>query len=246
MSTPPNNLPQPAQPGVNMDEIRSMVRNMLQTDNAQSKVVDMMTDNFELREKNRQLKAENEQYKTKIPTEGAIVLTGDDAKLYTEFVALKVKPADITKLQADYQTLQGKVSTAERKEAIATAAKAEGYDATVLGTLVGDLELAVKSVTEDVGGQSKAVDRAFVRTKGADNTITEQRLAEYVEKNHAKFLPSLTVVEGESEGAGSATGATIYPRQQARAKSGKPAEANASKAYLQKRYRQKSAQGAEK
>lgn len=218
------------------DEIRSFVQNILSNGNVNQQVQTLMTDNFDLREKNRVLRGDNEVLRSKVPAEGAVVLTGDDAKTYEAFVALKLKPADIAKLQTDFQALQGKVATAERKGSIAQAAKAEGYDETVLGTLVGDHELTIAPVTEEVEGQNKAVDRAFIGIKDATGAVTKTRLSEYIEKNHAKFIPSLTVEEGESGSESSANG-TKYPRQQAKAKSGKPAEASAAKAYLQKRYR---------
>lgn len=218
------------------DEIRSFVQNILSNGNVNQQVQTLMTDNFDLREKNRVLRGDNEALRSKVPAEGAVVLTGEDAKTYEAFVALKLKPADIAKLQTDFQALQGKVATAERKGSIAQAAKAEGYDETVLGTLVGDHELTIAPVTEEVEGQNKAVDRAFIGIKDATGAVTKTRLSEYIEKNHAKFIPSLTVEEGES-GSESSVNGTKYPRQQAKAKSGKPAEASAAKTYLQKRYR---------
>jgi hypothetical protein len=234
MATPPNQLPIATPPAMSAEEIRSFVQNILSNGNVNQQVQTLMTDNFDLREKNRVLRGENEVLKAKVPAEGSRVLNGEEAKTYEAFVALNLKPADITKLQQDHTALQGKVTAAERKGSIAQAAKVEGYDETVLGTLVGDHELSIASINEEVNGQTKAVDRAFIGIKGTDGAITKTRLNEYIEKNHAKFIPSLTTVEGgESRETGNGT---KFPRQTASAKSGKPAEATAAKNYIKKRY----------
>jgi hypothetical protein len=136
--------------------------------------------------------------------------------------------------------LNVKVSTTERQGKIAKVAKVENWDPTVLSTLVGDYDLTTEPVTEDVDGQSKAVDRGFISIKGADNTVTKHRLSEWVEKNHAKFIPSLNVEEGSGEESSTSTNGnsrTSFPKQTARGVRGKPAEANAAKDYLKKRYR---------
>lgn len=235
MSTPAQQLPLGTAPAMNTEEIRAFVQSIIGTQNVDSQVQRLMTENFEYREKNRVMRAELDAAKGRIPAEGAVVLTGDDVKLFNDFKALNLKPAEVTTLQTEFKALQGEVTTAKRKDSIATAAHAEGYDPTVLGTLIGDQELVVKPVTEDVDGKNQAVDRAFIRTKGADNTVTETRLSEHIEKNHAKFIPSLTVGEGDAGSTGSTNG-TEFPRQRASAKSGKPAEASAAKDYLKKRY----------
>jgi len=239
MSTPPNQLPPATPPAMSAEEIRSIVQGIIGQQNVSTQVQTLMTENFEYREKNRVLRADNEQLRAKVPAEGSVVLSGDDVKLGNDFKGLNLKPADITKMKGDFETLQGKVSTTERQGTIAKVAKVENWDPTVLGTLVGDHALVIEPVTEDVNGQSKAVDRGFINIKGADNSVTKHRLSEWIEKNHAKFLPSLNVEEGSGEESSSSVNGnnrTNFPKQTARGVRGKPAEANAAKDYLKKRY----------
>lgn len=224
-------------------DIESMVQRFLAKGNTEQQVGVLMSENFQYREKNRLLTEQITQLQAKVPAEGSLVLTGEDLKLHNDLIALKLKPDEITALQTELTNVKGEVETAKRKEAITAAAAAENYDATVLATLIGDKTLVVKPVDEEVDGEKKKVDRAFIVTVDPTSKVqTEERLSEHVTKHHEKFLPSLTA-ETEDAGGG---GGTPFPRQRASTGGGKPAKSDASQAYIAGRYKTQPAQGAGK
>lgn len=230
--------------GTSPSEIENMVRNFLAKGDTERQVGTLLSENYQYRERIRQLTESLSQVQAKVPADGALVLVGDDLKAYNEFLALKLKPSEVVTLQSEMTTLNGKVQAAERKASLDAAASAENYDPTVLSTLIGDKKLVVKKVEEEVDGEKKLVDRAFILTEGADKVVTEERLSKHVTDHHSKFLPSLKVEEGGDTEAGGESG-TRFPRQRA-SSGGKATQTNASQSYIDRKYKTPPAQGAGK
>lgn len=137
-------------------------------------------DNFQLREKNRQLQA---------TIDGAVVLRDADKSSWEQYRALGA-PGDIaTKLRG------------AEVERIASKA---GYDADVFADLDrmagGKLQYEVKSETVD----GKAVERVYVKDT-ADANAQPQLLNDFVTAKYAKYLPSLQPT-AQSQGQGQAGG----------------------------------------
>lgn len=246
MSMQPPPIP-PQGGGLTRDEISQIVRDAMSgsTGDQSQRIQTLLTDNFALREAKRQLIAENDALKARVPADGSITLSGDEKATYEALVALKLKPADIATIVAEHATLKASVAQHAQEKGMTEAAAAEGYDATVLGTLVSGQDLVVKPVKEVVDGEEKQVPRAFIQTKGADNVVTEQRLSEYITAKHPKFLPSLMAETDSDNGANSGAagnGGTKFVKQ--RASTGtKGTQADPSKAYISKKYRTEAEQG---
>jgi hypothetical protein len=143
----------------------------------------------------RQLIADNAKYRARIkalrtaledaeqklkaatPAEGAVVLSGDDAKRWTAFQALGKTPEELTAALQAGEAATGQLATYEWEGVARKAAQLAGLnaDALLVAPGVRDLSFVVKKVTED----GKEVERAYVR-EGKD--AAEKPLGkEYVE-----------------------------------------------------------------
>jgi hypothetical protein len=145
----------------------------------------------------------------KLPPEGAVVLTGDDAKHWGHYKALGA-PGDVKKALDEGTTAKGEVGAYRKKDLTATAAKLTRIDGgtldpEVLGTLAEKLDLVIDDLKDDKGnlvgedGKPLAKDGVPVRAafvKGEGDKLTG--LAAYARANWAKFLPSLKVAQGSA------------------------------------------------
>lgn len=161
----------------------------------------------EVEKKINDLERDNRQYRQekipelekKIPGEGAVVLTGDEAKAYP---ALKELTSFGTAAEIKAKLDQGETNSAEladlkRKESVRLAATAAGYKDSVLLKLPGaeKLKFETKQETVNEDGKTKQVDVAYVT--GSGEGATPQKLTEYAEKEWSDFLPSLKLSDEE-------------------------------------------------
>jgi hypothetical protein len=162
---------------------------------AQAKIDSLEGDNYNYRSKLRELKAELATAKAAVPPEGAIVLTGDDAKAWEELKALG-SAADLQGKLDKLNEAENKLRQLERTEKLRGVADAAGYDFDVLAALSGDLEFEV--TTKD--GEEVVI----VLTDAGSTPI-----ADYAESNWSKFLPAL------APDGSTATGKRIPPQHSA-------------------------------
>jgi hypothetical protein len=132
-------------------------------------------DNYQAREKARQLQADNEAMKAKIPAEGSAVIPGDKAKLLELYEKLG-KPEDLGQLQ-------GELAAMRKAQIVAQAAAAHGFKSKVLGDLAAKATIEMREVEKDGKKQSAA----FVLEEGGKATP----LPEYAADHWADYLPAL-------------------------------------------------------
>jgi hypothetical protein len=145
----------------------------------------LFTENFTLREDKRKLNARLEAAQGKVPADGALVLTADEAKAWNAIKELNLSPDEIkSKLQSSSES-EKELSSLKRKDLMREVAETEGYKASVLSTLLAaDIPVEVKEIDKD----GKKLKAAFVKVNGADIALSD-----YVQTNHADFLPALRV-----------------------------------------------------
>lgn len=176
---------------------------------------EMFDDNFQMRRKNKELSDKIAELSGKVPADGSLVLTGDDAAAYAAYKALG-KPEEVKQgLDARVQ-LQGQLDSMARDSAIREAAEAAGYKFTVLQdrdkVARSDgktLTFAVREVETD--GQKSKV--AYVKDGDSEKPLTD-----YAREQWGDFMPSLVV-----QGTTSAASGTAYPAQHAGSGGNKPA-----------------------
>jgi hypothetical protein len=142
----------------------------------------LYTENKAYRDEIRDLKA-------KVPAEGAIILTGDDAVHWAAYKTLG-KPEEIKQGLDEKTQLQGKLQGLERDSILRNVAETAGYKPTVLMNLdhmaksQGKmLAYEVREVTQD----GKPVKVAYV--KDGDKELP---ISDYATATWGDFLPALT------------------------------------------------------
>lgn len=169
----------------------------------------------QLRFKRRAQAAERDaaDLRKKVPADGSVVLTGDEAKAYTE---LKAKGVTLDKVPASLKTLadlQATHSTQTREQDL-TAAAGDKYNVKVLKTLIGDTPLEFKDMPVMKADKSgvENVKVAYV-VLGQGDKQTRELLTTYLEREHAAFKDVLAAKETESGESTQGTSGAAMPKQ---------------------------------
>jgi hypothetical protein len=132
-----------------------------------------------------------------IPPTGAIVLTGDDAKAYTDYKALGT-PADLKKQIDELPTLRTKISDSDTKSAGEQAAQLLGWNRAATTAAIADKKLVVSFVA---GKDAKGADIKIPHVRPAsDDKAVPTPLADYVKANAEYLMPSLTAKDAAATG----------------------------------------------
>jgi len=233
-------------PPVTRDEIQEMFRNFLSNRNftPEQGGAHLYADNATLRADKRNLQNEVDELRAKVPSADAVVLKGDDVKLFNDLKALipeGKKVEDLAETLKEHGQLTLKVTELERGNLVRDIAEEEGWKASNLLRLTAGMELTMEEVEEEVDdpekeGEKKKIKakRGFLVVKDATGAVTSRkRLSEEL----ADFLPSLKAETGGSTDSGEESKGTSYVRQPAGRKADpKNATKNVSASYLKKAY----------
>jgi hypothetical protein len=184
----------------------------------------LIADNAKYRGRIRELKAKlqeaEDKLKTATPAEGAVVLTGDDAKRWTAFQALQKTPEEIAAALEAGETARGQLATYEWEGAARKAAQLAGLnpDALLVAPGVRDLSFEVQKVTED----GKEVERAFVR-EGKD-AAPKPLGKEYVEGRDQWKPLAPALLAGEAPQQPSPRGIQMTPERHERTRDRAPTQ----------------------
>lgn len=142
---------------------------------------DREADNKTARDKAKALQAELDEAKALLPTEDAVILTGDDAKAWTAYAELGTP--DVLKVKIDdYDRAATEARALKRRALVDTAARdpkdetAYRFKPTVLDRLLADATLS-------------QTDKGFTVKVGD----TEKPLEKWLEEDQTDFLPAITV-----------------------------------------------------
>jgi hypothetical protein len=138
-------------------------------------------DNYQAREKARQLQSELDATKLKIPAEGTAVIPADQAEMLKAYLAIG-KPDELGQLQ-------GQLVAMRKAQIVAQAAAAHGYKSKVLGDLAAKATIEMREIDKD----GKKAPAAFVLEDGGKATL----LPDYAKDNWADYLPALAEQQQE-------------------------------------------------
>jgi hypothetical protein len=153
-------------------------------------VQDFYRDAVDLRTKNRELSRERDDLKKRLPKDGDVVLTGDEAKAMTALRKLDVPLTELPKKLAEGQTAATENAAFKRDSTVEQAAKALGWNATVLKGLVRLNGLAIDKQTTK-GQDGEKVDSWVVMPAEDAGDDDPTPLAEYVEQHLGDFRDAL-------------------------------------------------------
>lgn len=128
-------------------------------------------------------KDDNKALKAKLPADGALVLTGEDAKAWGAYQSLG-KPSDIRKTIDEHGTLATENATHRRNDELSIVAEKTGVKLPVLKTLAGSLVFGEAKVK---GKDGKETTVPTVKDGEAEPVPFD----EYAAKHWSDFLPAL-------------------------------------------------------
>jgi hypothetical protein len=171
-------------------DLASTIQQMLSKfGTSEAAMTQLLSDNFKLREKNRDLKRDLEEAEQQVPAEGSVVLTKAEGERWTAYTALG-KPEDVKKTIEEHGTLKTKVADAERMEQIRAASQVEGMSSSVLGQLAKAEHVFEIVTVKGDDNVEKKVANVVVTIGDKKETHT---LKAYAESHWKDFLPSLYV-----------------------------------------------------
>lgn len=133
------------------------------------------------------------ELKKKVPADGAVVLTADEAKEWDGFKKLGKKASDVTESLKQYDTLRAESEKRTFDEVVAQAAEDLEWNPQLLPTLLRDKGLAVEPrdvVITDDDGKRRKVPLLHVRPANKPDAQWEP-VDEYVERELKGYLPAL-------------------------------------------------------
>lgn len=149
------------------------------------RIASLEHDNYREREQHRATRAELEALRERVPAEGSVVLSAEEARTYQAYRELG-DLAEVRRRMRDSESLAQENATLRREQVLRRAAEVHGYVPTVLSRLPGfDHQVEVRVETD--GDQQ--VERAYV----AIDETTQVPLETYVREHYAEFLPALLV-----------------------------------------------------
>ena len=178
----------------------------------------LFSENYQHREKLRQLEQQLTETAGKVPAAGTVVLSGDEAKAWAAYTALG-KPEEVKTYLDERTQLQGKLQGMERETTLRSVADVVGYKPSVLANLDRMAKAEGKALAFDV--RDTTVDGKPIKVAYVKDGDKETALTDYAASNWADFLPALAAQGGAQ--AQTPPAGTRYPAQHAgNGQSGKP------------------------
>jgi hypothetical protein len=168
----------------------------------------------QLYEDNATARSRIRELEGRVPGEGALVLSAEQAQQWSAYQQLGTDPAALGQQLQQAQQAAADLSRLQRESLVRDVAAVAGFKPAVLADRAGDLEIAVRETT--VNGQ--AVKQAVAVVNGADVP-----LADYARQHWADYLPALQVTPAAPTG-------TLLPPQ---APAGSPPAGGVLERFLQ-------------
>lgn len=160
-------------------------------------VTQLYRDNFDLRSKNRDLTKQAEDAGKRVP-EGAIVLTGDEAKAVAALRERKIALTDVPTKLDELGTTASENATLKRTQAAAEAAEVLGWKPKLLQRIAKQEGLDLKITEVKDKDDPEKIERVpVVVGLDDDDEPVEIPLSDYVTQHLAEFADVLPVSEAE-------------------------------------------------
>lgn len=165
-------------------------------DLANKKVKDREDDNANLRAKGRELRAEIDDLTKKLPTDGSVSLSKEDALLWAAYQQLG-KPEELKKKIEDADKVAKDLEALSREETLKKAAEATNLNLEAFREVAAsrNLEIELGDMVVKEGDETKTVVIAYTKNKDG----AKIKLEEYVEAELKAFLPALRPANSENE-----------------------------------------------
>jgi hypothetical protein len=203
-------LPKPHGDGDDDDDEpgRGIEALLAKADKAETVARTLYQENFQLRQQRRDLRTEVKGLKEKLPADGTLVLTKEEAEAWESYKKLG-KPGDIEKSIEEGKKAAESLAQRDRAAQVGDAAKAVGFNPEALTQLFGmhsGLELTSRTI--------KVNDKDTTAWYIKDANGQETELAAYAQQNWGTFMPSLQAQGGQGGQGGQQQGQQQQGQQQ--------------------------------
>lgn len=175
--------------GPNKNNLQSLIS---RAGNAEAAANELWRDNYQLRQQRRDLRKERDDLKAKLPADGTLVLTKEQAAEWEAYQKLG-KPTDIEKAVTEGKTAAEQVAKQARADQVAKAAKDVGFNPEVLTQLTELHGLTITSQTIKVGDKDQTAH--YITPQGGQ----PMELTQYATANWGAFMPSLQVQQQQQQ-----------------------------------------------
>lgn len=173
----------------------------------QALAMQLFQEQYKGREQRRKLNLRIAELEGRAPGEGSIVLSGDDAKLFTEILNGR-KLADVKKALDDGATQTGELADLKFRSMVTDAAAAHNLKPSVLQELAKsrslNLEMGEVEHEVDKNGKKEKARKPAAFVLDATDPKKRTNLDDYLKDNASDFLPALQVAAKEGAGEGDA------------------------------------------
>lgn len=214
----PAAAPAPAQPVVvSIRERDEFVTRLIgRHGSTEAALANIAGEQLRYRKRAQRAEADAENLRKQVPAAGSVVLSGDEAKAYTE---LKGKKGfDLTKVSEtldQFSSLQETVRKTQRAQDLTDAA-GKKYNKQVLEKLLGDTPVEFKDMPQMKADKSgiETVRVPYVVLGTGDKAVREL-LDTYLDRDHKGFKEVLMAKEGgdTEEGGSEGNGGVDWPKQ---------------------------------
>lgn len=150
----------------------------------------LFDDNFKTRSSKRLAEEQVLKLEALVPSDGAVVLTGEDAIVWKEVRALVQTPTEIRERIAERDTLKSEVADSRRAIELRRIAEVAGVKYSVLSNqdVGGKLDYDIQQVDD---GKGVKVERVFVKVTDDKKVTSTVPFDEYMQTNRADYIPAL-------------------------------------------------------
>lgn len=179
----------------------------------------LFDDNYQARERARQLEAQVRDLQGKVPGEGSVILQGDDANAWATYRELGT-PDEVRQGLDRQAELQGQLQQRERETLLRQVAEQAGYKPGVLAQLDRMAQAQGKELAFEV--REVEQDGAKTQVPFVRDGETESALTEYATQEWADFLPALTAQPAPTTPPAAPPPGVRYPPQHPGGNNGVP------------------------
>jgi hypothetical protein len=180
-------------------------------DQLTKKVGDLEKDNQKQRDEIRGLRDDKKALEAKLPADGAVVLTGDDAAAWPRYAKLG-KPDELEGAVTERDTLKKDAAARAWEDRVKAAAEAEGWGGKpgILKLALRGLEDHVLEVRDEKGDKGEA-KVAYIKEPGEGKSA--RKLRDFLKDREPEVLEALGAAAGQQQRRTGTDGLPFVPQR---------------------------------
>jgi hypothetical protein len=175
------------------------------------KIDDLTRDNGRYRDRHREDQTKITELEGKLPKDGAVVLTKEQAADFEAYTKLG-KPAEVSSAISDGAQAKAQLAARVKRDHVHEAAKVLGWQPSLAERIRGIDEGSITFKDEEIEQNGKKVAARVPYLTPAGEKQTPVKLVDYVAKNDPDIVDLLPAGEPDRRRAGTTGGVTVAPQ----------------------------------